>query len=80
MQGNVLLHTGDGLSKTIAFDRLDQVVDGVHLECVKGELTVSGDENDRRGITKVLKRVGQLKAVGFGHVDVQEHDIALIFL
>ena len=80
MQRHMLAHTRDRLGKTLAFDGLDQVVDGVHLERVERELAVGGDEHDGGRELEVLQRVGELQAGRLGHVDVEEHHVARIFL
>ena len=43
-------------------------------------LAVCGHEHHSRGELQVLQRVGQLQAGRLGHVHVQEHDVAGVFL
>jgi hypothetical protein len=63
-----------GLPKTLAAERLEQVVDRVHLERAQGELVVGGGED--------IVRFGagqfdHLEAIELGHLDVEEHQFRL---
>jgi len=72
----------DGLLQPGGIDRLQQVVDRVHLEAFDRVLIVRGDEDDFRGrrarpgpdlLAEDLAR--DLEAVHAGHLDVQEDHV-----
>ncbi len=80
MQRHLLAHAGDGLGQAVGFHRLQQIIHGAHLEGVQRMLAVRGHEHHSGRELQVAHRIGQLQAGGLGHVHVQEHDIAGIFL
>ena len=55
-------------------ERLQQVVDGVHLERADGVAVVGGDENDGDVITDEFQHV---EAVELGHLDVEHQQVGL---
>jgi hypothetical protein len=58
-------------------DRLQQVVDRVHLESLQRIGVVGGGENDRRRLGEFLQMLRNLDAVDFRHADVEQHDVGI---
>ena len=80
MHGNMLANTGDSLGQPFGLNRLHQVVDGFHLECVQREFAVRRHEHDRWRVLQMLHGLCQLQTGRLRHVDVKEHHVAGIFL
>ena len=75
MQRHLLAHARDGLSQTLGLNRLYQIIDGVHLERIKGIFAIGGHEHHRRRELQMLQSLGKLQARGLGHVHIKEHDV-----
>ena len=54
-------------------ERLQHVVERVHLECAERVLVVRRDEHDRRH--PIAERARQLQPVHLRHLDVEKHEI-----
>ena len=67
------------LLETIAAERLQQVVDRVHLEGLQRVLVVGGDEHDRRHPIGA-DLLDDAKAVAHRHLHVEEHQIGMLML
>ncbi len=65
----------DGLAEALLADRLEDVVDGLEVERLHGEVLVRGDEHDQRRLGEPGEQPGQVEAVETGHVDVEEDDV-----
>ena len=83
MQRNVLARAIHGLLQTIGFDRLHQIIDGIHFEAFECMLAIGGNENDRRRVLQTLQGLGELNAIDLRHAHIEEqhiHGVALHFL
>ena len=67
-----LAHAGQRLAQTFGADRLQQVVDRVHLECADRVLVVGGREDHRH---VAADQVEHLEAVELRHLDVEEQQV-----
>ena len=64
----------DRLTKPRAIDRLQQIVDGVHLERLNRVLVVGGDERDER--EPILPdQTDDAQAVDFRHLQIEQREI-----
>ena len=70
----LLLRAGEGLAEALAVERLEQVVDRVHVERAQRVAVVGGDEDDERHLVGA-DRVDHVEAVGAGHLHVEEHQV-----
>ena len=62
------------LGEPLRAERLEQVVDGVHLERADGVLVVGSGENHRRLVQRI-DFSQDIEAVAIGHLDVQKEQI-----
>ena len=60
-------------------DRLHQIIDGIHVECLDRMVTIRSHKHDRRRIFELMQRLGKLQARGTGHRDIEKHDIHATF-
>jgi hypothetical protein len=64
----------DGFPKPVLVYRLEQIVEGVHLERAKGVVVVCGHEDDHR-LLCLSQRGDDLEAVEIRHLDVEQHHV-----
>ena len=69
------LHLVERLVEPVGLDRLHQVVDSVHIECLEGILAVGGHEDDRRRILELVQGLCKLHAGCLRHRDIEEHHV-----
>ena len=67
------------LPKAVAAERLQQVVERVHLERAERVLVVGGDEDDRRHLLGT-DGLDDAEAVDTGHLHVEEHQVGHLVL
>ena len=89
MRSMVTLLSVTGLARCMTFsiapiqasflDRLHQIIDGIHVECLDRMVTIRSHKHDRRRILKLMQRLGKLQARGTGHRDIEKHDIHATF-
>ncbi len=65
----------DGLGEAFLADGLEDVVDGLEVEGLDGEVLVGGDEHDERRPGEPGEQPGHVEAVETGHLDVEEDDV-----
>ncbi len=66
----------DGLRDTLAIERLQQIVDGIHFERLDGVLIVGGSEDDlRQRHLAVQQLLDDAEAVETRHLHVKEDEI-----
>jgi hypothetical protein len=66
---------GHGGQQVGRVDGFEQVVEGAELESLKGKLVVGRHEDHAEG--NVFELFQQLKAVQFGHLNVEKHHVRL---
>ncbi len=83
--GTVVEHAGagafNGLEDAGAVERLEQVIDGVHVEGADRVLVVGGGEDDERQVIEaamVDEVLEDGEAVEARHLDVEEDDVGLV--
>ena len=59
--------------------RLQQVVDGIEVECLHRVVVVGGDENDGGRVLESAEMAGQFDAIHARHADVGKDDIDRAF-
>ena len=67
-----LAHAGQRLAQTLRAERLQQVVDRVHLECAQRVLVVRGDEDHRHVAADQLQH---LEPIQLRHLHVEEQQV-----
>src|SRR5690242_19362996 len=65
-----------GRVEALAIERLEQVVEGVHLERTHGILIVGGNKDDIRSRFAV-ERFQHFEAAQLGHLDIQKDEVGL---
>ena len=70
----------EGFAEALLVDRLQQVVERMHLEGAHGVTVVGGDKNGQRQSALLLQRLHYAEAVDFGHLDVEEDQVWLLAL
>src|SRR6185369_12718314 len=73
---DLLLDSLPGGVEPFVIERLEQVVEGVHLEGAHGILIVGGDKDDVRS-RFALERLQHFKAAQLGHLYVQKDKVGL---
>ena len=74
-RGNQFPYPRDRAGEARGLDRLQQVVDGVHLERFYRMLIVRGHEDHTRRVVPVHQLAGHLETGAAGHLDVEQHEI-----
>ena len=70
---NTLSGALEGLLEASRFDRLEQVVHSIHIECLDGVLVEGRDKDQRRRfLTLFEESPGYFEAAEAGHLNVQE--------
>ena len=80
MKQHMFAHTGKSMGKTLGFNRLNQVIDGIDFERIQGKFAISSNEYHGRRVLQMLQSLRELNTGSLGHVDIQEHNVARVFL
>ncbi len=68
-----------GLLEPRGVHRLQQVVDGIHFECLDGVPVEGGDEYQRgRLVVPLQETASHLESRETRHLDVEEHEVRLV--
>lgn len=65
----------DGLGEPLLADGFEDVVDGLQVEGLDGEVLVGGDEDDQWGLGEAYQQPGDIESGQPGHMDVEEDHI-----
>ena len=80
MKQHMFAHASKSVGKTLGFNRLNQVIDGIDLERIQSKFAISSNEYHGRRVLQMLQSLCELNTGSLGHVDIQEHNVARVFL